>query len=137
MLFTPISAQSNYEIYYQSETEETIQLSVVVFDCKQKKANDLACLYAIQALIFDGIQGSKRRFLPYVQDEEGSFRDHAAYYHDLFDNGGAYSHVIASSIMEKGKSNDKRKFYVVNVNINFKSLKESLVNHNVIRRFGV
>jgi hypothetical protein len=130
-------AQHQYEIFYQSETEESIQMSVIVYGVKKKVATDYACLDAVQALIFEGIKGSKRRQIPYVQDEQSSYNEHAAYYHDLFDNGGFRSFVIAASLIEQGKTPDKKNFYMVNVNIHYKSLKESLSNHNVIRRFGV
>ena len=129
--------QNHYEIYYQSETDETIQLSVLVYDVKEKQAVAYAGLYAIQALIFDGIHGSKRRSIPYVHDEKGSLEDHGAFYHNLFDNCEYKSFIIASSIMEKGKTQDKRKYFLVNVNISIRALKESLVQHNIIRRFGV
>ena len=137
MLSIPCFSQRNYEIFYQSETDETIQMSVMVYDVKQKQADAYACMYAVQALVFDGIKGSKRRYIPYVQDEKTSCTEHGAYYHNLFDNGGFWSFVIASSIAEKGKTKDKKKYYMVNVNINYKALKESLASHNVIRRFGV
>ena len=130
-------AQGQYEIFYQSETDETIQLSVMVSGVKEKYVDYYANLYAVQALIFDGIKGSKRRFLPYVHDERTSYSEHAAFYHNLFDNGGFWSFIIASSIVEKGKTKDKKKYYLVNVNVNYNALKESLSNHNVIRRFGV
>ncbi len=136
-LSVPCYGQHDYEIYYQSETEETIQLTIVVYGVKEKYANAYACSDAIYALIFDGINGSKRRYLPYVNDKETSYKDHYAYYHDLFENGGFWSFVIASSIVEKGKSKDKRKFFAVNVNINILALRASLVEHNVMRRFGV
>ena len=137
MMILPSFAQEQYEIFYQSETDETIQLSVMVYGVKEKQADSFANLYAVQALIFDGIKGSKRRYLPYVQDSENSFIEHSAYYHNLFDKGGYWSFIIASSIEEKGKTKDKQKYYLVNVNVNFKALKDSLTSHNVIRRFGV
>lgn len=133
----PASAQQQYEIYYQSETDETIQLSVMVYDVKEKQAANYACIYAVQALIFDGIDGSKRRRIPYVHNEKESFEKHSAYYHNIFDNSEYQSFIIASSIKEKGKTQDKKKYYLVNVNVSVKSLKESLIQHNVIRRFGV
>ena len=133
----PCFSQKKYEIYYQSETDENIQLTVIVYDVKEKQADSYASLYAIQSLIFDGIKGSKRRYLPYVQDEKQSFEEHSAYYHNLFDNGGFWSFIIASAIVEKGKKEKKEKYYVVNLNVNHKALKDSLSNHNVIRRFGV
>lgn len=132
----PCPAEHQYEIYYQSETEETIQLTVKVYGVKEKQADYYACLDVVQALIFEGIQGSKRRYLPYVHDQQDSYHDHEAYYRNLFDKGGFLSFVVASSVKEKGKSN-KKKYYLVNVNINFKALKESLTRHNVMRRFGV
>lgn len=137
LLAVPCNAQHQYEISYQSETEETIQLSVIVYGVKEKQARESACLCAMQSLIFDGIKGSKRRYIPYVQDKQSSYNEHAAFYYSFFDKGEYLSYVIAASIMEKGKTQDKQKYYLVNVNINFKALKDCLSYHNVIRRFGV
>lgn len=136
-LSVPCYGQHDNEVHYLSETDETIQLSVLVLDVKEKYANAEACADAVYALIFNGINGSKRRYLPYVNDGKNSYDQHCAYFHELFDCGGFWTYIIASSIMEKGKTQDKKKFFVVNVNVNIKALRASLIEHNVIRRFGV
>jgi len=130
-------AQNQYEVYFQSETDENILLSVMVCNVKEKQAASYASLYAVQSLIFDGIRGSKKRYLPFVQNEKDSFDEHGTYYHDLFDNGGFWTYIIASSIVDKGTMKDKTKFYIVNVNVNYKALRDSLASYGVIRRFGV
>lgn len=130
-------AQHEYEIYFQSETDETIQLTVVEYDVKKKEATNSACQDAIHALLFNGIDGSRKRRLPFVSDEQSSYDRHSAYFNDLFNNGGYNAFILASTVVEKGKDQNKKPYYVVNVNIHYASLKESLNNHHVIRRFGV
>ena len=137
LLILPCLAQHQYEIHYLSETDKSIQLTVIVSNVKEKQATAYACSDAGHALLFNGIEGSRSRRLPYIHDENESYEKHAAYYHDIFDNGGFWSFIIASSIIEKGKTKDKEKYYLVNINISLKALKESLIKHNVIRRFGV
>lgn len=129
-------AQHQYDISLLSETDESIQLSVVVYGVKEKQASAMACIDAVQSLIFDGIQGSRRRGNPYVHDEQTSYAEHRAYYDQIF-GGGYSSFIIASQLTEKGKTQDKRKYYVVNVNIDTRALKNSLVQHGVTRKFGV
>lgn len=129
-------AQHQYEVSLQSETDESIQLTVAVYGVKEKQAVQLAACDAVQALIFEGIQGSRKRANPYVHDEAQSYREHGAYYNDLFNNGGYQSFIIAAVLAEKGKTADKRKYFLVNVNVDTRSLKNSLVNHGVARRFG-
>lgn len=130
-------ADNLYETYYQSETESTIQLTVVEYGVKEKSAVAQACINAVETLIFEGVQGSKRRFLPYVSDEAIACNEHGAYFNDLFNKGGYRSFIIAATIVEKGKVKEKGKYFAVNINIDFVALKKSLVQHNVIRRFGV
>lgn len=132
--------QQRRDVYYLSETEESIQLSVMVYDVKKKEAVNAASYTAIQTLLFDGIPGSIRCKIPYVTDEYGSQSVHAGYYRNLFENGGYGAFVIAGAIVEKGRrktTGKKVKFYVVDVNINLKALKYSLTENNIIRRFGV
>ena len=137
LLSAPSFADNTYEIYYQSETESSIQLTVVEYGVKKKNAVPMACIHALQTLIFDGVQGSKRRFLPYVQDEKTACEEHQAFFNNFFGYGGYYQCIIAAAQVEKGKRKGKGKYYIVNVNIDLVTLKNSLVQHNVIRRFGV
>ncbi|MBR1916490.1 MAG: hypothetical protein IJ832_01355 [Bacteroidaceae bacterium] len=128
------------EVHYLSETEESIQLSVVVSDTKKKDVVWSACYEAIRALLFDGVKGSKRRSIPYVADEYGSRNVHEAYYHRLFDQAGYYQFITDYAIVEKGKRKmpgKKIKYRVVDLNVNLKLLKYSLTEHNIIRKFGV
>ena len=128
------------EVHFLSENEESIQLSVVVSDVKKNRVVSCACYEAVRALLFDGIQGSRRRNIPYVADEYSSRNVHAAYYYKIFDKGGFFDFVSDYAIVEKGKRkvlDRKIKYYVVDININLKALKYSLTEHNIIRKFGV
>ncbi len=137
LLSAPSFAENTYEIYYQSETESSIQLTVAEYGVKEKNAVSMACIHALQTLIFDGVQGSKRRFLPYVQDEKTACEEHQAFFNNFFGYDGYCQCVLAATQVEKGKRKGKGKYYIVNVNIDLVSLKNTLVQHNVIRRFGV
>lgn len=142
VLLCPLLAygRGECEVHYLSETDESIQLSVVVSDTKKKEVVWSACYEAIRVLLFEGVKGSRHRQNPYVADEYGSRNVHEAYYHRLFDKNGFYQFITDYAIVEKGKRKipgRKIKYRVVDVNVNLKALKYSLTEHSIIRKFGV
>lgn len=112
---------------------------------KKKQAKAYAAVSLVHALIFEGVDGSKRRSMPYVRDEAGSLKSHFAFFHNLFDDEGYRYFVESAKIMERVKTKHKRKHfknkkekcYVVRVSVNYSELKQTLVYHNIISQFGM
>ena len=137
--------QSRAEVNYLSETDETLTSSVMVYADKKRQAKAYAKVSLIHALIFEGVDGSRRRSVPYVHDEVGSLKSHFAFFHDLFDEGGYRDFVESAKIIEKVKTkykhkhlkNKKEKCYIVRVCVNLLDLKQALVYHNIISQFGI
>ena len=142
LLFTFLVGMSSeclaqYQVNYQSSTNNTITLRSVGYAKKKNLALIDAELSAIKAILFQGIDNAYNSKAMITETEIKIVKKHEKYFNDFFENG--YKRFIASSEIVQPFSKDvnKRKNIVVDITVKVRALREDLERNGIIRKFGL
>lgn len=133
---TTVYSQTEYNVEFYSETADAILLNVKVYNVKEKDANDEACRAAVETVLFEGVKESRTHKQPIIRNREQAMQKNGPYLHRFLDEGGYKTFIKGCMITDKGKDEQKRKYFTCSVNVLSKAMRQSVTKATTGGGFG-
>lgn len=121
--------------YVGKDANGTIIVSSIGYGSKLTSAVTDAQYNAFNILLFKGLPGTELN-VPLVENENESKVKHPDYYNRLFNQANYISYIMSSSTNSDGKKVNGTVMAIIELKINYNSLRKDLEQNNIIRRFG-
>jgi hypothetical protein len=131
-----IQPDYNAEVSFQAKDNDgTITVRSFGYGTNDSNAIADAQKNALSVILFKGIPGSELK-QPLVTNEYESKNINSNYYKNLFDNKFSKTFIMSTDVISPLTKFNSTKRLIVNIKINFNSLRKDLENNSIIRKFG-
>lgn len=135
LLALPAHLRAETALVASSRTEVTLR--VTLHSIKKKNLIPLATKEAIDRLLFRGVEGTPFDKPLCGYDESSIVEGNKEYFKNLYESRAASFVNVVVSPASGQKDSSGQKAYIADVKINAKALREDLVAHKIIRKFGL